>query len=245
MNTFLPPLNPPPLQKVALGLLRLLAVWGVVMYAAVTAFVLSNQPSRDARWILLEGAGLILIWCVGAGAGMAALRGPLTRWIRRVPLPWGLRFFLLCTLLAMIEEGVTTSLSSAAVRWGQVSPAGIITASTNYWEVIFLHSVIVFLPMFAVWVWMLRRWDFSPVEVMLLFGLSGTLGETLSFGTQNLSAVGMWVFVYGWMVWLPAYSLPAARGQAPVRFWHWPMAVLLPLAASVPWTVLVLWLQGH
>lgn len=68
--------------------------------------------------------------------------------------------------------------------------------------VVFTNSVIVFVPLFLCWGWLLSRYDFRPIEVLLLFGLTGTLAETITFGPQNLIQVGMWVFVYGLMVYL-------------------------------------------
>ena len=42
-----------------------------------------------------------------------------------------------------------------------------ITASTNYFTVVCFHSVVVFVPMFIAWAWMLSRWRFSPLKVLL------------------------------------------------------------------------------
>ncbi len=50
--------------------------------------------------------------------------------------------------------------------------------------------------------------------------------------------IGMWVFVYGLMIYLPACSLPADRGARLPRWWHYPLAVILPLlfmVLLVPW----------
>ena len=48
----------------------------------------------------------------------------------------------------------------------------------------------------------------------------------------------MWVFVYGLMIYLPACSRPADRGARPPHWWHYPLAVILPLlfmVLLVPW----------
>jgi uncharacterized membrane protein YhaH (DUF805 family) len=76
---------------------------------------------------------------------------------------------------------------------------------------------------------------------MLLFGLTGTLAETLSFGLQNLLQVGMWVFVYGLMVYLPACSVPPRRNVGRPRRRHWPLAVFLPVIFIVPFLTVVLY----
>lgn len=96
--------------------------------------------------------------------------------------------------------------------------------------------------MFLCWAWLLSRYDFRPAEVLLLFGLNGTLAETITFGPQNLIQVGMWVWVYGLMVYLPACTVPEDRGGGPARWWHWLLAVFLPLVFIIP---LAAWLFGR
>ncbi len=86
---------------------------------------------------------------------------------------------------------------------------------------------------------MLSRYDFRPIEVLLLFGLNGTLAETITFGPQHLAEVGMWVWVYGLMAYLPACTVPEERGARTAHSWTWLMAVFLPLVFIIP---LVLWL---
>lgn len=49
----------------------------------------------------------------------------------------------------------------------------------------------------------------------------------------------MWVFVYGLMAYLPACTVSEERGASTARWWHWLMAVFLPLVFIVP---MVLWL---
>ena len=115
-----------------------------------------------------------------------------------------------------------------------------ITASANYLDVILGHSVIVFVPMFAAWAWLLSRYDFRPAEVFLLFGLTGTLAETGTFGTQNLAMAGFWVWVYGLMVWLPAYALPGKPALPRPRPWHYLLALILPIACAIPVALIVM-----
>ncbi len=219
-------------------LLILITAWGVLSISAVTAFILTNETNPDNRAIIKMGVALILIWCVLGGTLMYRFRDRFVAWATRIPLGWPARFVLLCIAFAMLEEAVTTSLTNLAPLFGGVSEAARITASKNYLEVVFLNSVIAFVPMFLCWGWLLSRFDFRPSEVLLLFGLNGTLAETLSFGPQNLLQVGMWVWVYGLMAYLPACTVPYDRGARPARWWHWLMAIFLPLVFIVP---LVLW----
>src|SRR5262249_48111561 len=99
---------------------------------------------------------------------------------------------------------------------------------TNYFDVIALHSVVVFVPMFVGWAMMLWRYDFSPFGVFLLFGLTGTLAEMSFGGAQQALQFAMWIFVYGLMVYLPSYCVPRERNARPLRWWHYPLAVIVP-----------------
>jgi hypothetical protein len=38
----------------------------------------------------------------------------------------------------------------------------------------------------------------------------------------------LWIFVYGLMVYLPAYCVPPERTTRPLRWWHYPLAVFVP-----------------
>jgi hypothetical protein len=218
--------------------LTLITAWGVLSISAVTAFILTNEANPDNRAIIKMGVALILIWCVLGGTLMLRFRDRFVAWATRIPLGWRTLFVLLCIAFAMLEEAVTTSLTNLAPLFGGVTDAARITASRNYLEVVFLNSVIAFIPMFVCWGWLLSRYNFRPAEVLLLFGLNGTLAETLSFGPQNLLQVGMWVWVYGLMAYLPACTVPVDRAARPARWWHWLMAIFLPLVFIVP---LVLW----
>jgi hypothetical protein len=132
-------------------------------------------------------------------------------------------------------------MGSTSPLLGGVTDAARITASKNYLEVVFLHSVIAFVPLFLCWGWLLSRYDFQPSQVLLLFGLNGTLAETLSFGPQNLIQVGMWVWVYGLMAYLPACTVPVDRGARHARWWHGLMAIFLPLVFVAPLGLWLVW----
>ena len=82
---------------------------------------------------------------------------------------------LLCIVFAMLEEAVTTGLTNIAPLLGGVTDAARITVSKNYFVVVFTNSVIVFVPLFLCWGWLLSRYDFRPIEVLLLFGLTYVL----------------------------------------------------------------------
>jgi hypothetical protein len=79
--------------------------------------------------------------------------------------------------------------------------------------------------------------------VFLAFGLVGTLSEAIFAGSPGLLVVApMWIFVYGLMVWLPAFSLPQRpNASRPGTLAH----LVLPfaiLALALPMIVPLVWL---
>ncbi|MBI5957117.1 MAG: hypothetical protein HY866_00180 [Chloroflexi bacterium] len=222
-------------------LLRLLLIWGCGFYALLAAVImLSDDTSPDDRAIILMAGGLLVFWVILGGLIQRRGRDRFVRWANRLPFGWRVRFVLLCILMALIEEAITTGMTNLGPWLGAESDKAAITASKNYLEVVLLNSVIVFVPMYIAWAWMLARWAFRPVEVLLLYGITGCVAESISFGPQNLIMLGMWVYVYGLMVWLPAHTVPPDRSAHPPRWWHWPLAVILPIVATIPFVPVVL-----
>ncbi|MHB8521730.1 MAG: hypothetical protein ACYDH9_13355 [Limisphaerales bacterium] len=201
-----------------------LAVWLLLSTGAVTVF---TWPDRRTRAVIGMGWGLILLWIGLGGAIMYRFRGQIRDWVLRIGMRWQIKFILFATLLALVEEAITTTMTNLAPLFGVKVGEAYITASTNYLDVVALHSVIVFVPMFAGWAWILSRWNFSPFAVFLLFGLTGTVAET-SFGPQHLLEFGMWIFVYGLMIYLPSYCVPAERRAAVPGWWEYPLAIFVP-----------------
>jgi hypothetical protein len=199
-------------------------------------FLNLGNPNPDERAIIFMGLSLIAIWCVLGGSLMFLLRVRLTEWARCTKIRWKVRFVGISIGMALLEEAVTTSLTNLAPYYGAVSETARITVSTNYFEVI-SNSVLAFIPWFICWAWLLGRYDFKPLEVMLLFGLTGLIAESMLDGILNLedlAGIGMWVFVYGLMVYLPALTVPGDRGAQPVRWYHIPVAIFLPLIFIIP-----------
>ncbi len=172
--------------------------------------------------------GLIILWILLGGTLMHKYRDMVRAWIQNIPLKWQVKFVLFATLLILIEEAITTTMTNLAPLFGVKLGQAYITASTNYFDVIFFHSVIVIAPMFVGWAVILTYFDFTPFETFLLFGLTGTLAETSYGGPNALSAFAFWIFVYGLMVYLPAYSVPAGRTAKKPKWWVFPLAVVFP-----------------
>ena len=221
----------------------LLAVWLIATTALVTVAVWNN-PANRAR--VGMGWGLIGLW-IGVGGGvMFVLRERVRAFTARMRLGWRWQFILFSTVLALVEEGIATTMTNRAPVFGVRPGEAFITASANFIDVVTMHSVVVFIPMFIGWQWLLGRWRFTPFQVFLLFGISGTLAEC-SFGVWHLLEFGLWIFVYGLMVWLPAHCVPAERPARPPRWWHFPLAVAVPFAfiPLIPLPLLAKWIDPH
>ena len=201
------------------------AVWGLIVVTLATVAAWHNPRHRA---LILMADGLALYWIVIGGGLSFSCRNPAAALVRRLAPWWPFGFVMSATVMALLEEAVTTTMTNLAPVFGVAIGQAYITASQNYLDVVLGHSVIVFVPMFTTWAWVLSRFDFKPNEVFLLFGLTGTLAETGTFGPQNLAMAGFWVWVYGLMVWLPAYALPSRPAARQPRPWHYLLALILP-----------------
>jgi hypothetical protein len=207
----------------------------------ITAEGRKRYPSFEGA-IMMMGGALALIWNVIGGMIMFLVRNPVRLLLRRSPFSRGTTFVLFATGLALLEEAVTTTLTNLAPVFG--SSQAFITASRNYFEVVVWHSVVVIAPMFGVWAWLLGKFRFSPASVFLLFGMNGVLAEFLLGGPALLMAP-FWIFVYGLMIFLPAYSFPSGPDTPVPKWYHYPGAIGLCLLASMIVALAVLGLSPH
>lgn len=214
-----------------------IAALGIWLAFSTSLVLAVTWNSRIAHAVTSMGTGLIALWIFLCGSLMFVFRDPIKNFVLQIRLNWQVKFVLFAILLAMLEEAVTTTMTNVAPRFGAKIGEAYITASSNYLDVILHHSVIVFVPWFIAWAWILKRYDFSPFWVFLLTGLNGLLAESLTFGWRHLSEFGLWIFVYGLMTFLPAYTIPAERGAQPPKLWHGLLAFVLPFIFSIPWAV--------
>ena len=145
-------------------------------------------------------------------------------------------FALIAIFLALIEEAVAVAMNSLADDFG--APAGqYLTITNSYLDLVLFHSAIVFVPMFITWAWLYLRYDFTPEQAFLLFGISGFIAEIIinpSWFTALLTG-GFWIFTYGIMIYTPAYAFGHQRKSCiKARWYHKAMAVALPLVSAVP-----------
>jgi hypothetical protein len=215
----------------ARGLITAVGIYSLVVVSLISVLTLASDAGLDQKAIIKMALGLNLIWVILGGLLMVRFRDPIREYILGIPLPWWLKFPLFCTALALLEEGVTVSMTNLAPLFGSQVGRAFITASANYLHTVLFHSVIVFIPMFLVWTVLLRFFDFPPLHVFLLFGLTGSIAE-MSMNPTNMLG-GFWVFVYGLMVFLPAYCLPGDRSACRPKWWTYPLAVIAPLLSPI------------
>lgn len=201
-----------------------------------------NRYGSFGGAIMLMAATLAVSWNVIGGALMFSMRNYVRALVGRSQTRPGVTFVIFASGLALLEEAITTTLTNLAPVFG--SSQGFITASRNYLEVVLWHSVIVIVPMFGVWAGLLARYRFSTGSVFLLFGANGVLAELL-IGGNALVMAPFWLFVYGLMIFLPAYSYPEAPNRSQPRWYHYPTAVLYCLMASAAAALVVNFLSPH
>ncbi len=165
------------------ALIVVLAGWlGLSTIVVLAVTLIGGGP--NSRAVILMGTGLVVLWVGLCGTLMYLARDSVRAFILRARVDWRVLFVVMATLLALVEEAITTGMTNLAPLFGVSVGAAYITASANYLDVVCLHSVVVFVPMFVAWAAMLRRVDFRPNAVFLLFGLTGTLAEA-GFGSRS------------------------------------------------------------
>ena len=197
----------------------LLGTWLLLSTSVITVLAFGNPVVRAT---LGMAWGLIIFWIVISGALMYRFREPIRNAVLKIMLPWQIKFILFATLLALLEEAITTTMTNLAPLFGVKIGEAYITASTNFFDVVFFHSAINFIGPFVFWALALKRYDFSPFAVYLLFGISGVFAEVSFGGPQHFMEFGAWIFVYGLMIFLPAYTIPPTteRGARRPKFYR-------------------------
>ena len=212
-------------------LLRLVIALAAIHFCTIVAVFTTltiRGEHRNLRALVGMMLGLYLLWIIPVGVLQWRLTPHALSIAERSRNSWRLRFFLLCVVMAMIEEAVTTLMTNLAPMFGVAIGQVYITASANYWDVVLGHSLIVIVPTFLAWVWLLGRYRFTPTAVLLLFGCTGTLMEMFSGGPLQ---AGMWILVYGLMVYLPACTIPPDRPARLPLARNYAAAVFVPFLA--------------
>lgn len=240
---------PPPLPAPAIipkppsvwprRIIKALAIYSAAVMALITLAIGVGSNDPKERAVLMMALGLVLIWCLAGGLLQLRFRDRIRERVLAWKWGWKTKFILFATGLLMLEEVVTTSMTNLAPVFGSSRGVAYITASDNYFLVIGFHSVSVLFPAYIGWAWVLSRYDFKPNEVFLLYGFLGTTAEA-SLNPTALYA-GIWFFVYGLMIYLPAYCLPPAaeRGAVAPKKRHYLLSYLVPWACQIPAVIVV------
>jgi len=211
--------------------LAFLGAWLLIWNSFLTLAVMGDTVGLA---IVRMSWGLILVWIFLGGVVMYRSREQVRAYVRNIPLPWQVTFVLFATALALLEEAVTVSLTNLAPLFGAPVGNAYITASANYIDVVLFHSVVVFIPFFVAWAVLLSKYNFTPFSVFLLFGITGILAEVSFGGPIQLLGFAQWIFVYGLMAYLPAYSLPKRAGLRIVRWHHHLLAIPATFLIALP-----------
>lgn len=231
-------------KKLQSGTVVMLLVWQFMVVGLLT---LAGPVDPKLAVMAKMLWGLVLIWIVGGGTLSFFARQWISHWGKGKSRPvLGVVFFTLATLMALAEEAVTTAMTNAAPWFGAPLGEVYITASANYLDVVLFHSVVVFLPQFALWAAVLTRYRFPPFAVFLCYGITGAVNEAI-FSGPNPLLLAQWILVYGLMLYLPAcLFVHEVDRPAPAR-WMYIAMILLPIFASLPMVALLLWViaPGH
>jgi hypothetical protein len=221
-----------------------LLIAGLILSTGFLCLVASQAGAPEVATVKMV-CGLILLWIVLGGTLMQYFRDSVRQFIRGVPLDWRVKFTLFATLLALVEEAIAVLMTNLAPFLGVEKGEAYLTASTNYLDVVLFHSVVVFVPLFIAWAVLLTRYDFSPFAVFIMFGITGILCEATINPAGAFFGIAHWIFIYGLMVYLPAYCLPRERGARVVRWYHYVFAVPAAFLIALPLLVPIIYLIGH
>jgi hypothetical protein len=98
-------------------LIAAIAVWLGLSTCAVTVVALVGM-GPNSRAVILMGLGLVLLWIVLGGTLMRLFRDRVSAFVRGIRLDWRVKFVLFATLLALLEEAVTVTMTNLAPGGG-------------------------------------------------------------------------------------------------------------------------------
>ncbi len=221
-----------------------LLITGLILSTGLLCLMVSQKGAPEVATVKMV-CGLITLWIVLGGVAMHHFRDSARKFIQGLPFDWRVKFTLFAIILALVEEAIAVLMTNLAPLLGVKSEEAHITASTSYLDVVLFHSVVVFVPLFIAWAVLLTRYDFSPFAVFLLFGCTGILCEATIHPVGAFFGVAQWIFIYGLMVYLPAYCLPRGRGARAVRWYHYVVAVPATFLIALPLLLPIIYLIGQ
>ena len=235
--------------KRAAFLIKIVFIYGILMMALLLLVVSQPETLPKDRAIILMGFWVLWIGWIGiTGTLMYKLRDTIKRKIAMNPEKWIAKFVLFAVFLLLLEEVFTTRMTNLYWVFGVERGEAFITASDNYFEVVLFHSAIVIWPVFLFWAWWLKKYDFHPNWVFLLYGIYGLFQEMQYGGFQQIMAFGMWIPVYGLMIYLPTYSIPENRGAKRPGIIAYLLTFIFPFLFQLPFVFGVIFYRtavGH
>lgn len=223
-------------------IIKIIGIYSILFLSFLSLVIITSDAQEFEKAIIKMALALVVVWVIIGGGLMYLFKDIFRFIILNFPIGWKKKFFFSVLALILIEEMITTTITNLAPLFGGEVGKSFITASTNYFEVIFFHSAIMFVPFILVWTYLLSKYDFSVGQVFLLFGLLGTIGEAMLQPVALIS--GFWFFVYGLMVFIPTYSLPQRDNLKKPGIWAYIQSILYPLILSIPMSFFVIWLRG-
>lgn len=224
--------------KTGAFVIKVVLAYGILLMALLLLVVSDPDVNVNDRAIIYMGFWALWICWIGiCGTLMYKNREKIKRWVNMNPENWVGKFIIFAVCLLLLEEVFTVTLTNLYWVFGAEYGKAYITASDNYFETVLMHSAIVIWPAYLFWAWWLKKYDFHPNWVFILYGLYGTLGEMMYGGVQAAQAVGMWMFVYGLMIYLPAYCIPENRGAKRPKFIHYILTFLLSYLITLPFVL--------
>lgn len=203
--------------------------------------LISVWDTPKDRTIIAMGLSLLIVWVLIGGL---LQRFALQRFLPLLVAPSKspiLRFGIFATILACLEEAIAVTITNLAPLYGVSIGEAYITASSNYFTVIFFHSVIAFIPMFFVLGYFLKKYAISPFATLLFFGCIGVFAEISFAGPMTALNSPFWILVYGLMVFLPAHGFTALeRKKLPFYLYPLLIPVILFAAIATAWIPAVL-----
>lgn len=206
----------------------------LVLYSSILFSLLAAnfKDSAESRATILMGATLFIAWVLVGGIIQKKLQKiyleKLTT-VRKHPIQY---FVVMAIIFACIEEAMAVLITNLAPLYGVGTGQAYITASSNYFTVILLHSVIVFIPMFITLGFLLNRYRISPFQAFIIFGTVGVFAETMFAGPQALLNAPFWILVYGLMVYLPAHAFVNLQRKR-LSFLLYPVLILIVTLSAV------------
>lgn len=220
---------------------RKLYYWAFA-YLGVFTFIGFSQPLPDPRAAIVMQWGSFIIWVVIMGFFLApSIASFVSGLVKSFGFGQKSIFIVGATALALIEEAVAIFLNNNVSTSLSTSSGTILTATRNYFELVTQKSVVVFIPMFIVWAYLLKNKHYSAEEAFLYFGLTGILAEFWFMpGPLIFIAGGFWMLVYGAMVYAPAVLLVGKKEKFDFSFRRAIFAIFLSFLAATPVAFFVL-----